>query len=95
VAGALVECVHIVSRAELEPQAGVFRARDPERADVEQVLDSRGRTLYRAQFDAFRRDIAEQWRSLGAGYTELVAPVEGARAVRAVVMGVTASTTER
>lgn len=89
-AGALIECVHVVARAELEPPRGAHLVRDPEamsHRDTDPVLDGRGHTAYRDAFGTFRRDTAQQWRSLGAGYTEVVTGVDPARAVRAVVMG--------
>lgn len=90
VAGALIECVHVVAREELEPPAGVHLARDPEQVALERVLDSRGRGAYRDAFATFRRDVAQRWRAIGAGYTEVVTSVDAARAVRAVVMGISA-----
>ena len=103
-AGALVECVHVVAREEIDPPAGTFLLRDPERdveRDVERdaanavrtsepVLDARGRDGYRERFAQFRRDTAQQWRRLGAGYTEVVTGANAARGVRAVVMAAAA-----
>ena len=91
-AGALVECVHVVAREELDPPDGTFLLRDPEQALASAasmsdfVLDARGRDGYRDRFAQFRRDTAQQWRSLGAGYTEVVTGGNAARGVRAVVM---------
>ncbi|MCE2901688.1 MAG: DUF58 domain-containing protein [Gemmatimonadaceae bacterium] len=93
VAGALVEFIHVVAREELEPPADVHLARDPEQAALERVLDVRGRTAYRDAFAAFRRDVAQRWRAIGAGYTEVVTSVDPVRAVRAVVMGISVPAT--
>jgi uncharacterized protein (DUF58 family) len=90
VAGALVECVHIVADAELSPPVGTHLTRDPEGEAEGRVLAPSGRAGYREQFDAFRREMAQRWRSAGAGYTEVLTSTEAHRAVRAVVMGVAA-----
>lgn len=102
VSGALAECVHVVAASELNPPVGMHRVHDPE--DSARVDDAPMRALaaptraaYRAAFDAFRDDIAQRWRAIGAGYTEViardnvsgsVASAEMARAVRAIVRGV-------
>ncbi len=93
VAGALIECVHVVAEAELSPPSGTYLARDPERTGVEQVLAANGREAYVAAFAEFRKEMAQRWRSAGAGYTEVVTSVEPSRAVRAVVMGLAAPST--
>lgn len=96
VAGALIECVHIVAQDELVPPGGAHLARDPEytatgRDATERVLTTKGRAQYEADFAGFRRDVAQRWRSTGAGYTEVVTTVDPARAVRAVVTGLAAA----
>ncbi len=85
--GAMLECVHIVARAELALPDGVFRAQDPEDAAVWRVTSTDVRTGYATRFDAFRAQVRDQWRALGAGYTEVPTDVSPARAVRAVVAG--------
>lgn len=90
VAGAHLECVHVVAREELDPPAGVHLARDPEARDIERVLSAGSRGAYREAFAAFRAQTAQRWRALGAGYTEVNTALDPSRAVRAVVMGVRA-----
>ena len=46
------------------------------------------RSGYATRFDAFRAQVRNQWRALGAGYTEVTTDVAPARAVRAIVAGV-------
>jgi uncharacterized protein (DUF58 family) len=85
--GAMLECVHIVSRDELALPEGVFRAQDPEQAAVWRVTSMDVRAGYASRFDAFRAQVRDRWRALGAGYTEVVTDEMPARAVRAVVAG--------
>lgn len=85
--GAMLECVHIVAREELTLPEGIFRAQDPEDAAVWRVTSPDVRSGYASRFDAFRAQVRDQWRALGAGYTEVSTDVAPARAVRAVVAG--------
>lgn len=85
--GAMLECVHIVAREELALPEGIFRAQDPEDLSVWRVTSTDVRTGYAMQFEAFRAQVRDQWRALGAGYTEVSTDVAAARAVRAVVAG--------
>jgi hypothetical protein len=85
--GAMLECVHVVAREELALPEGIFRAQDPEDATVWRVTSADVRTGYATRFDAFRAQVRDQWRALGAGYTEVTTDVVPARAVRAVVAG--------
>lgn len=85
--GAMLECVHIVAREELSLPDGIFRAQDPEDPALSRVTSRDVRAGYSARFDAFRAHVRDQWRALGAGYTEVVTDVTPARAVRAVVAG--------
>lgn len=85
--GAMLECVHIVAREELTLPAGIFRAQDPEDAAVWRVTSPDVERGYASRFDAFRAQVRDQWRALGAGYTEVPTDVAPARAVRAVVAG--------
>lgn len=98
VAGALVECVHVVAAEELAPPVGTFLVHDPLESALEagnrRVLSPGGTAEYRARFDAFRRAMAQRWRATGAGYTEVRTSVPAARAVRAVVMGLPLSSGE-
>jgi len=89
--GAMLECVHIVAREELALPEGVFRAQDPEDAAVWRVTSPDVRTGYATSFDAFRAQVRDQWRALGAGYTEVSTDMAPARAVRVVVAGLALS----
>lgn len=85
--GAMLECVHIVAREELTLPDGIFRAQDPEDAAVWRVTSPDVQSGYASRFNAFRAQVRDQWRALGAGYTEVSTDVTPARAVRAVVAG--------
>lgn len=87
--GAMLECVHIVARDELALPEGIFRAQDPEDAAVSRVTSADVRSGYATRFAAFRAQVRDQWRALGAGYTEVTTDMAPARAVRAVVAGLT------
>jgi uncharacterized protein (DUF58 family) len=89
--GAMLECVHIVAREELALPEGVLRAQDPEDATVSRVTGVDVRGGYATRFDAFRAQVRDRWRALGAGYTEVMTDVAPARAVRAVVAGLALS----
>lgn len=86
-AGAIVECVHVVAREELDLPSGALLARDPERASVERSMDRRLHAAYRQQFDAFRAERAQQWRASGAGYAEARTDVSATRLVRQIIAG--------
>ena len=85
--GAMLECVHIVAREELAIPEGIFRAQDPEDDAIRRVTGDDVRSEYTLRFGAFRAQVRDQWRAIGAGYTEVVTDVAPARAVRAVVAG--------
>jgi len=85
--GAMLECVHVVAREELAIPEGIFRAQDPEDAAVWRVTSADARGGYATRFGAFRMQVRDRWRALGAGYTEVVTDDTPARAVRAVVAG--------
>ena len=85
--GAMLECVHIVAREELALPEGIFRAQDPEDATVWRLTSAEIRAGYGARFEVFRAQVRDQWRALGAGYTDVTTDVAPARAVRAVVAG--------
>jgi uncharacterized protein (DUF58 family) len=91
IGGAIVDFVHVVARAELEPPPGVHLARDPASHAYDAVMPARGRTSYTQNFAAFRADVAARWRAIGAGYREVCTDEDAARAVRAVIAGVPAS----
>jgi uncharacterized protein (DUF58 family) len=86
-AGAIVECVHVVAREELELPSGAFLARDPEGASEQRSMDRRLHAGYRQHFDAFRAECAQQWRASGAGYIEARTDVSATRLVRQIIAG--------
>ena len=85
--GAMVECVHVVAAEELSPPTSVGLARDPEAPDVERVFDRHALAAYRAEFDAFRADIARRVRAMGARYTEARTDEPLPRLIRQIVGG--------
>jgi uncharacterized protein (DUF58 family) len=70
--------LHIVSRAELEPDDAAIMATDPEDARVERPLVPDTRAGYCAAFDAWRAALASRAHADGLVYAEVVddAPVE-------------------
>jgi len=86
-AGAIVECLHVVAREELELPVGAFLARDPEQATVERTMDRRTHEAYRNRFDAFRTERARLWRASGAGYAEARTDVPATRVIRQLIAG--------
>lgn len=86
-AGAIVECVHVVAAEELSLPSAAYLARDPERPEVERVLEPRALAVYRDRFATFRADTARRWRAAGAGYTEVRTDALLPRVVRQIVSG--------
>lgn len=70
--------LHVVSRAELEPDDDAIMATDPEDARLERPLVPETRAGYRAAFDEWRAALASRARADGLAYAEVVddAPVE-------------------
>lgn len=96
VSGALAECLHVVAAEELAPTGGVWRVQDPEALaergasapdDATRVLTAATRSGYDAAFAAFREGVAQRWRGVGAGYTEVSTAHDVARVIRGVVRG--------
>lgn len=85
--GAILECVHIVAREELVLPDGIVRAQDPEDDAIRRVTSDNVRSDYITRFGEFRAQVRDQWRALGAGYTEVLTDATPARAVRAIVAG--------
>ncbi|MBL0938164.1 MAG: DUF58 domain-containing protein [Gemmatimonadaceae bacterium] len=92
VAGAIIEFVHVVSVAEIDPPAGTFFARDPDMNGRGNIMPARGREAYQEAFAAFREDVAVRWRAAGCGYREVRTSEIPARAVRGVIAGLATST---
>ncbi len=87
VAGAIVECVHVVAAEEVTLPQGAFLARDPEAPAIARVLESRAQERYREKFAAFRAECAQRWRAVGAGYSEVRTDAPLPRVVRQIVAG--------
>ena len=88
VAGAQIDCVHIVAVEELDLPDGSWYAVDPDAPEIAPRALHRGaRAEYRAAFDAFRAEASRRWRAIGAGYVEARTDVAPARIVRHVVSG--------
>ena len=85
--GAEVHAIHIVARAELEPDERAITAVDPEDGSIARPLVAATRDEYVSAFTAWRAGLAREWRAIGdaAGYTEVVDDEPVARAVRRVV----------
>jgi uncharacterized protein (DUF58 family) len=84
--GASLLYVHVVAAGEVDPGVSTFRARDPEarHSEVRQpasqhpevrsptsIYRAADREAYQQAFSAFRADVADQWRRLGASYGEV------------------------
>jgi uncharacterized protein (DUF58 family) len=94
-AGGEVHLVHVVAREELEPPRRAILAADPEEPTVKRLLTDSTRREYVSAFAEWRSDMARRWRSLGAGYTELVDDEDPAHAVRRIVEPSAARTERR
>jgi uncharacterized protein (DUF58 family) len=87
VAGAIVECVHVVAAEEIALPTGAYLARDPEAPAIARVLEARATAAYAARFADFRAEAAQRWRAAGAGYTEVRTNASLPRVVRQIVAG--------
>ena len=85
--GGEAHAVHIVARAELEPDAKAITAVDPEDPDIARPLVAATRADYLSAFASWRLELARQWRGIGegAGFTEVIDDEPPARAVRRIV----------
>jgi uncharacterized protein (DUF58 family) len=83
-AGAEVHVVHVVARAELNPETNVT-AVDPEAPALRRSLTSSTREAYAERFAAWREGVAHVWRSAGAWYTQAVTDEPPEHAVRRIV----------
>ncbi len=70
-AGAEVLAIHIVARAELEPERASIIAQDPEQPALKRSLVDETREGYCEAFGAWRADVARGWRAAGAAYFEV------------------------
>lgn len=88
VAGAQVDCIHIVAVEELDLPDGSWVAVDPDARELApRPVHQSTRAEYRRAFDAFRKEAARRWRATGAGYVEARTDASAARIVRHVVSG--------
>lgn len=84
-AGAEVTLVHVVHPWELEPPAGAWQARDPERDNDRRPLLANARTTYRHAFDAWRADLSRRVLAAGARHITVLCDEAPAKAVRRLV----------
>lgn len=63
--------VHVVAAAELEPGEAAMLATDPEHPELKRPLVAATRAAYRAQFDAFRAQVAHAMRADGVQVLEV------------------------
>lgn len=87
VQGASVHYIHVVAEAELNPPAGIHRARDLETQQLHGVLGASERAAYLRAFAAFRAELASAWRALGAHYAMVSTASDLPRSIRALVTG--------
>jgi len=84
VGGGEVHLIHIIAREELDPPRRTMLAADPERPALQRLLMDATRREYDEAFGRWRADMARNWRSAGASYTEVVTDEPAARAVRRI-----------
>ena len=84
VGGGEVHLVHIVAKEEIDPPRRTMLAADPERPAVQRLLIDATRREYDENFGRWRADLARDWRSAGASYTEVITDEPAARAVRRI-----------
>jgi uncharacterized protein (DUF58 family) len=85
--GGEAHAVHVIARAELEPDTRAVTAVDPEDETIARPLVANTRAEYVAAFADWRLAIARAWRAMGAGasHTEVIDDEPIARAVRRIV----------
>ena len=83
-AGGEAHVVHVVAREELDPPRRTLLAADPEDPSVERLLTDTTRRAYDEAFAVWRAEIARQFRSGGASYTEVATDEPAAHAVRRI-----------
>lgn len=84
-AGAQVVYVHVVAADELDPGAATFAARDPESLRIGAIYRDADKARYQESFDAFRNEVAEGWRRIGAAYCEVRTDADLPHAVRRII----------
>jgi uncharacterized protein (DUF58 family) len=83
-AGREVHAVHVVHPDELEPPHKTTLLADPEQPDFKRPLTESTRRRYLATFEAWRDQLARDWRMAGAYYTQVVTSEPAAHAVRRI-----------
>jgi hypothetical protein len=78
-AGREIHAVHVVAREEIEPPRGRRLVADPEQPDLRRPMPPRAREEYLRRFEAWRTELAREWRGAGAGYTLVVPEAEPLR----------------
>lgn len=82
--GGEVHLVHVVAKEEIDPPRRTLLAADPERPALQRLLIDSTRREYDEAFARWRADLARDWRSAGASYTEVVTDEPTAHAVRRI-----------
>ncbi len=92
--GGELYALHIVDQGELEPDPTKLLVEDPEAADVRRPMSAAARATYLQRFDAWRAQIARDWRHTGAVYAQVVTGAEPLRrTVRRITTRVAAAGT--
>jgi uncharacterized protein (DUF58 family) len=71
-AGNELYVIHVVDRAELDPDPKKLLLSDPERPAVRRPMSPPARTAYMRRFAEWRAELARDWRAVGAVYTMVV-----------------------
>jgi uncharacterized protein (DUF58 family) len=71
-AGNELYVIHVVDRAELDPDPKKLLLSDPERPAVRRPMSPPARTVYMRRFAEWRAELARDWRAVGAVYTMVV-----------------------
>jgi uncharacterized protein (DUF58 family) len=84
VGGGEVHLIHVIAREEIDPPRRTLLAADPEQPSLQRLLVESTRRDYDEAFGAWRAEMARQWRSAGASYTEVIADEPAPHAVRRI-----------
>ncbi len=83
--GGEAHLLHVVARLELDPAGDAVLATDPEDETIARPLVADTRDAYRARFDAWRGEVARQFRADGVAYHEVCDDAAVEQLVRRVV----------
>jgi uncharacterized protein (DUF58 family) len=71
-AGNELYAIHVVDRAELDPDPKKLLLSDPERPEVRRPMSPPARAAYIRRFGEWRAGLAREWRAIGGVYTMVV-----------------------